>query len=48
MRAALDEARAAVDSGDVPVGAVLLDPSGTVLNRVLFLSKSRNRSPKVA
>ena len=33
MRAALDEARAAVDSGDVPVGAVILDPSGTVIAR---------------
>ena len=33
MRAALDEARAAVDSGDVPVGAVILGPSGTVVAR---------------
>ena len=33
MRAALDEARAAVDSGDVPVGAVVLDASGTVIAR---------------
>jgi tRNA(adenine34) deaminase len=31
MRAALEQARAAVDSGDVPVGAVILDPSGTVI-----------------
>ncbi|MGH3346599.1 MAG: tRNA adenosine(34) deaminase TadA [Nocardioides sp.] len=30
MRAALDQARAALDSGDVPVGAVVLDPTGTV------------------
>ena len=33
MRAALAEARAALDSGDVPVGAVILDPSGTVIAR---------------
>jgi tRNA(adenine34) deaminase len=33
MRAALAEARAAIDSGDVPVGAVILDPSGTVIAR---------------
>jgi len=33
MRAALDEARAAVDSGDVPVGAAILDASGTVIAR---------------
>jgi tRNA(adenine34) deaminase len=33
MRAALAEARAAVDSGDVPVGAVILDPAGTVIAR---------------
>jgi tRNA(adenine34) deaminase len=31
MRAALAEARLALDSGDVPVGAVLLDGDGTVL-----------------
>jgi tRNA(adenine34) deaminase len=31
MRLALDVAAAAVDSGDVPVGAVVLDPSGAVL-----------------
>ena len=31
MRAALDQARAAVDTGDVPVGAVVLDPAGTVI-----------------
>ncbi|HEX6148672.1 tRNA adenosine(34) deaminase TadA [Nocardioides sp.] len=31
MRAALDLARAALDGGDVPVGAVVLDPSGTVI-----------------
>ena len=33
MRAALAEARAAPDSGDVPVGAVILDASGTVIAR---------------
>lgn len=31
MRAALDEARAALHSGDVPVGAVVLDPAGEVV-----------------
>lgn len=31
MRAALDEARAALRSGDVPVGAVVLDPAGEVV-----------------
>jgi len=32
MRAALDQARSALDSGDVPVGAVVLDPAGTVVS----------------
>jgi len=32
MRAALAEARLALESGDVPVGAVLLDADGTVLS----------------
>ena len=31
MRAALDEARRVEAAGDVPVGAVLLDPSGAVV-----------------
>jgi tRNA(adenine34) deaminase len=31
MRAALEIARAALDGGDVPVGAVVLGPSGTVI-----------------
>ena len=31
MGAALDEARAALATGDVPIGAVVLDPSGEVL-----------------
>ena len=33
MRAALDEARAASATSDVPVGAVLLDDSGAILGR---------------
>jgi tRNA(adenine34) deaminase len=33
MRAALDEARAAPATSDVPIGAVVLDGSGTVLGR---------------
>ncbi len=33
MRAALDEARAALASGDVPIGAVVLGPDGAVLGR---------------
>jgi tRNA(adenine34) deaminase len=33
MALALDEARAAADHGDVPVGAVVLDPDGVVLAR---------------
>lgn len=33
MRQALDEARAAPATGDVPVGAVVLDESGTVVGR---------------
>jgi tRNA(adenine34) deaminase len=33
MRAALEEARAARETGDVPVGAVVLDASGTVIAR---------------
>jgi tRNA(adenine34) deaminase len=33
MRAALDEARAALAAGDVPVGAVVLDADGTVVGR---------------
>jgi tRNA(adenine34) deaminase len=33
MRAALDEARAALATGDVPVGAVVLDPAGEVVGR---------------
>ena len=33
MRAALDEARAALATGDVPIGAVVLAPDGTVIGR---------------
>ena len=33
MRAALDEARAALDTGDVPIGAVVVDGAGTVIGR---------------
>ena len=33
MRAALAEARAALESGDVPVGAVVLDAQGRVIAR---------------
>jgi tRNA(adenine34) deaminase len=33
MGAALDEARAALDSADVPIGAVVLDASGVVIGR---------------
>ncbi|GAA1477707.1 tRNA adenosine(34) deaminase TadA [Nocardioides aestuarii] len=33
MAAALDEARAALAGGDVPVGAVVLDPAGEVVGR---------------
>ena len=31
MRAALDEARAALTTGDVPIGAVVLDPAGSLI-----------------
>jgi tRNA(adenine34) deaminase len=33
MRAALLEARAALETGDVPIGAVVVDEAGTVLSR---------------
>lgn len=33
MRAALDEARAALTTGDVPIGAVVLGPDGDVIAR---------------
>lgn len=33
MRLALDEARAALATDDVPIGAVVLDPDGEVVGR---------------
>jgi tRNA(adenine34) deaminase len=33
MRAALEEARAALDTGDVPIGAAVVDETGAVLGR---------------
>lgn len=33
MRLALDEARAALTTGDVPIGAVVLSPAGEVIGR---------------
>jgi tRNA(adenine34) deaminase len=33
MRAALDEARDALESGDVPIGAVVLDANGSIIGR---------------
>jgi tRNA(adenine34) deaminase len=42
MSIALDEARAAAAAGDVPVGCVVLDPSGAVLAR------ARNRRAETA
>ena len=42
MRAALEEAAAAVDHGDVPVGAVVVAPDGTELGR------GRNRREQLA
>jgi tRNA(adenine34) deaminase len=33
MRLALDEARAALGTGDVPIGAVVLDTSGDIIGR---------------
>jgi tRNA(adenine34) deaminase len=33
MRLALDEARTALGTGDVPIGAVVLDPAGDVIGR---------------
>jgi tRNA(adenine34) deaminase len=33
MRLALDEARGALATADVPIGAVVLDPSGSVIGR---------------
>ena len=33
MRVALDEARLSLESADVPIGAVVLDPGGSVIGR---------------
>jgi tRNA(adenine34) deaminase len=33
MRAALDEARSSLQSGDVPIGAVVLDATGEIIGR---------------
>lgn len=33
MRAALDEARSALATDDVPIGAVVIDPAGTIIGR---------------
>lgn len=33
MRSALDEARGALTTGDVPIGAVVVDPAGVVIGR---------------
>jgi tRNA(adenine34) deaminase len=33
MEAALDEARAAIEHGDIPIGAVLVDPDGAIVAR---------------
>ena len=33
MRAALDEARAALETGDVPIGAVVVDRAGQIVGR---------------
>jgi tRNA(adenine34) deaminase len=44
MRAALEEARAALASGDVPIGAVVLGPDGTVLGRGHNV-RERDRDP---
>ena len=33
MAAALDDARAALATGDVPIGAVVLDPGGAIIGR---------------
>jgi tRNA(adenine34) deaminase len=44
MRAALDEARRADHSGDVPIGAVVLDASGEVIGRGHNV-RERDRDP---
>jgi tRNA(adenine34) deaminase len=44
MRAALHEARRALESGDVPVGAVVLDATGSVIGRG-HNARERDRDP---
>nr|WP_259336538.1 tRNA adenosine(34) deaminase TadA [Clavibacter phaseoli] len=41
MAVALDEARACADTGDVPVGAVVVDASGVVIGRGRNLREAR-------
>ena len=33
MRLALDEARAAADEGEIPIGAVVVDSAGNIIGR---------------
>ena len=42
MRAALDEARAALSTGDVPIGAVVVDDAGVVLGRGRNVREARS------
>jgi tRNA(adenine34) deaminase len=42
MRLALDEARAALATHDVPIGAVVLDPDGVVLGRGRNVREARH------
>lgn len=42
MRAALDEARAALATGDVPIGAVVLAPDGAVVGRGRNVREARH------
>ena len=42
MGAALDEARAALATGDVPIGAVVLDPDGAVVGRGRNVREAEN------
>jgi tRNA(adenine34) deaminase len=44
MRAALHEARRALESGDVPVGAIVLDATGSVIGRG-HNARERDRDP---
>jgi tRNA(adenine34) deaminase len=42
MRAALDEARAALDTGDVPIGAVVTDADGRLIGRGRNVREARS------